>query len=151
MDGHCLASNIIYKGNVSDQTDNPARPYIGLTSVPFKDRLGVHRQGINHRSYAGSCELSKHVWTLKDANKNFSIDWEILERVRGRLIGGECRLCVTEKLRIIEYPDQDLLLNSNSDIKCLHQGKYKLSALSVQGRGRAKKRGRKVRATGGIT
>ena len=120
LDGQCLESSIIYSGDVSDETDNPARPYIGLTSVPFKDRLGVHRQGISHRSYAGSCELSKHIWTLKDANQNYSIKWGILERVRGRLIGGECRLCVTEKLHIIEYPDQKLLLNSNCDIKCVH-------------------------------
>ena len=151
LNGRCLESFIIYNGDVSDETDNPARPYIGLTSVPFKDRLGVHNQGINHRSYAGSCELSKHVWTLKDANKNFSIKWGIREKVRGRLIGGECRLCVTEKLHIIEYPDQELLLNSNSDIKCVHQRKYKLASLSAQGRGRAKKRGRNVRVTNGIT
>ena len=151
LNGHCLERSIIYSGDVSDGTGNPARPYIGLTSVPFKDRLGVHRQGIRHKSYAGSCELSKHVWTLKDANQNYSIKWGILERVRGRLVGGECRLCVTEKLHIIEYPNEKLLLNSNCDIKCAHQRKYKLASLSVQGRGRAKKRGREVQETDAIT
>ena len=151
MSGHCLERNIIYNGDVINHTDNQISPYIGLTSTTFKDRLGVHNQGVNHRAYSGKCELSKHIWTLKDAGKNYSINWGIIKRVHGRLIGGECRLCVTEKLHIIQHPDPKRLLNSNSDIKCMHQQKYKLAALSVQGRGRTKKRGRKAQGTNGIT
>ena len=151
MSGHCLERNIIYNGDVTNQSDNLTRPYLGLTSVAFKDRLGVHNQGINHKEKADSCELSKYVWALKDAGKRYSINWQIVERVRGRLVGGQCRLCVTEKLHIIQHPDPKRLLNSNSDIKCLHQRKYKLAALTAQGRGRAKKRGRMVQGTNGVT
>ena len=100
----------------------------------------MHKQGINHRSYASSCELTKYVWALKDDNKTFSINWRILEHVKGRLVGGECKLCVTEKLHIIEHPDRAILLNSNCDMKCVHQRKYKLAQVRVQGRGRAKRR-----------
>ena len=150
MNGKCLARNVIYKGDVINNTDNQTNPYVGLTSGAFKERLGVHRQGINHRSYAGSCELTKHVWALKDANKDLSIKWSILEHVKGRLVGGECKLCVTEKLHIIEHPDQAILLNSNCDIKCVHQRKYKLAQVRVQGRGRTK--GREARGTtSGVT
>ena len=131
MDGRCLARNIVYQGDVNNRTDNQVAPYVGLTSVSFKDRLGVHNQGINHRSHATSCELTKHVWTLKDSNKAFSINWRILEHVRGRLVGGECKLFSTEKLPIIEHVNQAALMNSNCDIKCPHQRKYKLSYIRV--------------------
>ena len=106
MNGNCLARNIVYCGEVVNHTDNRSKPYVGLTSVSFKDRLGVHNQGIRHRSHAMSCELTKHVWDLKDSNTEFTIKWNILEHVKGRLIGGECRLCVTEKLHIIDHLDQ---------------------------------------------
>ena len=141
LNGKCLTRNVIYKADVVNHTDNQTNPYVGLTSGAFKERLGVHRQGINHRSYASSCELTKHVWALKDANKEFTINWSILEHVKGRLVGGECKLCVTEKLHILEHPYQAMLLNGNCDIKCVHQRKYKLGQVRVQGRGRAKRRG----------
>ena len=140
MNGNCLAQNIVYMGNVVNRTDNHVRPYVGLTSGFFKDRFGVHKQGIQHREHANSCELAKHVWTLKDAGKEFSVNWSILEHVKGRLIGNECKLCVTEKLHILENKNQAGLLNSNWDMKCLHKRKFKLSQFGDQRRGRKKLR-----------
>ena len=73
-----------------------------------------------------SCELTKHVWQLRDSGKAFSVRGKLLEHVKGRLIGGECRLCVTEKLHIIEHPNyRDGLLNSNSDMICVHGWKHR--------------------------
>lgn len=140
MGGRCLAQNIIYKGNVENLTDSVVNPYIGLTMNHFKERYGVHKQGINNRAHASACELTKHVWNLKDNNKVFSINWDILQHVKGRLVGGECKLCVAEKLHIIEYPDQDILLNSHSSIKCMHKAKRMLSQVPFQGRGRPRRR-----------
>ena len=140
LSGMCLTRNIVYVGDVVNHTDSESRPYVGLTSVAFKDRLAVHNQGIKHRAHGNSCELTKHVWVLKDSNKAFSVKWNILEHVKGRLIGGECRLCVTEKLHIIEHHNQTELLNSNSDIKCVHAWKNKLVSVSYPGRGRSRRR-----------
>ena len=140
----CLVSNIVYDGEVVNLTDSKSRPYVGLTSDPLKERLGVHNQGINHRAYSSKCELTKHVWALKDGNKAFKVKWNIRERVKGRLIGGECRLCVTEKLHIIEHPEYGAeLLNSNSDIKCMHGRKHKLFSVVCPGRGQSKKKVKK--------
>ena len=145
LNGLCLTSNIIYGGDVVNLTDNQLRPYVGLTSDTFKERMGVHNQGINHRVYSKSCELTKHVWQLRDSGKAFSVRWKILEHVKGRLIGGECRLCVTEKLHIIEHPSyRDGLLNSNSDMKCVHGWKHKLLSIGNTGRGRSRKRVKRV-------
>ena len=126
LGGKCLDDNIVYEGNVTNHTDNVTRPYVGLTSVPWKERYAVHKQGITHRHYSSGCELTKHIWELKDSNKTFSIHWKILEHVRGKLIGGECKLCVAEKLHIITHPKRDMLLNTNIMVKCRHKAKQML-------------------------
>ena len=143
LNGKCLTRNFIYGGKVFNLTDNLIRPYVGLTSGTFKDRLGVHNQGIRHEAHANSCELTKHVWEFKNSRNEFSVGWEILEHVKGRLVGGECKLCVSEKLHIIEHPDQNNLLNSNCDMKCVHGWKYKLSSVGSERRGRSRRRQRR--------
>ena len=140
LDGKCLDSNIIYEGKVTNHTDNIIRPYVGLTSTQFKERLGVHNQGFKHRKYSKSCELTKHIWELKDGNKQFSISWKILEHVKGQTVGGECKLCVAEKLHIITHPERNLLLNSNCFVKCVHKSKHMLASINAPRRGRPRKK-----------
>ena len=151
LSGKCLTRNFVYCGKVFNRTDDLIRPYVGLTSTTFKERLGNHIQGIRHKAKSNSCELTKHIWELKDSGKEFSVGWEIIEHVKGRLVGGECKLCVTEKLHIIEHPDQDTLLNSNCNMKCLHKWKYKLSSVGDDGRGRTRKRRGEVCGTNSVT
>ena len=135
--------NIVYKGAVTnipdDDDDNDdeeeddgsdTRNYVGLTSTTWKERLGNHKQGFNNRSLANRCELSKYIWNLKDNSKAYAVKWEILEKVRGRLIAGACKLCTAEKLHIIDYPDRNTLLNSNSIQKCVHDRKHLLAFYS---------------------
>ena len=140
MEGNCLSPNIVYNGDVVNKTDNEVRPYVGLTSGPFKDRYGVHKYGLRNRKFANSCEFTKHVWSLKDNSKEYCINWSILEHVKGRLVGGECKLCVTEKLHILSHKNQAGLLNSNRDMKCMHKRKFKLARFGVQDRGGKKQR-----------
>ena len=129
----------MYEGEVKNLTDNEVRLYVRLTSGQWKDRFGVHKQGIKHREHAKGYELTKHVWKLKDSGKEFSIKWKILEHVCGSLVGGECKLCVTEKLHIITHPRRDILLNSHSDIRCTHKPMQMLASLGIK-RGRPRKR-----------
>ena len=88
------------------------------------------------------CELTKYIWTLKDAGKQFSIQWRILERVKGRTIAGECKLCVAEKLQILSHPQKELLLNNRTTIQCTHKIKDSLASLHSN---RGRPRGRTVR------
>ena len=37
-----------------------------------------HKLSFRNRNYSNSAELSKHIWTLKDSNINFTINWSIL-------------------------------------------------------------------------
>ena len=140
LSGKCLDSNIVYEGEVINHTDNLIRPYVGLTSSQWKERLAVHNQGIRHREYSKGCELTKYVWELKDNNKQFSIRWKILEHVKGQLVGGECKLCVAEKLHIITHPARDQLLNSNCFMKCLHKNKQMLASINAPRRGRPRRK-----------
>ena len=150
MGGKCLSRNVVYDAEVTNHTDNENNVYIGLTSTTWKERYGVHRQGFAHREHSHGCELTKHIWALKDSGKEFSIRWNILEHVRGRLVGGECKLCVAEKLHIISYPNKDRLLNKNSFSKCMHKARYMLSHVGPQRRGRPKRRGVQ-RSDSGVT
>ena len=129
LDNKCLTENIIYEAEITSHPDEVKKDYRGLCSTTFKARLGVHNQHINHRAHRKKCELAKYAWQLKESGKTFSITWRMLKKVQGRLVGGACRLCTTEKLFIIEHPDKNRLLNSNCIQKCRHTDKYTLSGL----------------------
>ena len=134
LDKKCLTPNIVYEANITSHPDEVVKDYRGLCSTTFKDRFGVHKEGFNHRRYSKGCELAKYVWELKDTQKTFSVKWSILEKVHGRLIGGQCRLCVTETLFINEHPDKGKLLNKSSIKKCRHETKFLLKRFNNRNR-----------------
>ena len=127
LDNQCLESNILYEGTVTEVEEQVERDYVGLCSTDWKSRLGVHNQGFNHREHATRCELSKHIWNLKDSSKEYNLRWRLLKKVRGRLIAGACKLCASEKVAIINHPTPNRLLNSNWIQKCVHARKYLLA------------------------
>ena len=122
---------------MTSQPDEVIKNYVGLCSTPFKDRLAVHNQHMRNRAMRTKCQLANYIWDLKDSGKTFSIKWKILKEVRGRLVGGACRLCTTEKLQILEYPYQDRLLNKHCIEKCRHGEKYLLKSIRTRNRGRS--------------
>ena len=127
LEKECLAANIVYQATVTvDAPEEDEKCYIGLCSTRFKDRLAVHKQHMSNRAHRTKCELANHVWKLKDEGKGFSINWRILKKVKGRLVGGACRLCTTEQLFIVEFPNKNNLLNSKCIEKCRHGAKYSI-------------------------
>ena len=127
MGNKCLSENIVYEGVITERPVGEEKDYRGLSSGIWKKRYAVHKQGINHRKHSKACELTKHVWEIKDRSNTFDIRWKILETVRGRLVGGACKLCTTETMLINEHPDKSRLLNKQSIQKCMHGGQYLLS------------------------
>ena len=59
--------------------------------------------------------------------KAYTQKWEIYGKVRGRKVGGACKLCMSEKLAILDYSVQERLLNSGHMEKCVHERKYMLA------------------------
>ena len=67
------------------------------TEGTFKQRYTQHKLSFRNRNYSNSTELSKHIWTLKDSNTNYKIDWSILATAYSNK-RKRCLLCLTEKL-----------------------------------------------------
>ena len=135
LDGNCLSTNIIYKATVSTNTPTETKIYIGLCETEFKSRYANHNKAFRHRKYEHETELSKHIWSLKDENKEFKIEWSIIKRATSYSPTSKtCNLCLTEKLMLIIERDKDILLNKRSEIvsKCRHQNKFILKNISTR-------------------
>ena len=103
--------------------------YIGLSETTFKERYRNHIKDFNNIRYRNNTELTKHVWQLKESNKHFEIKWKILKRTNGTQHNGKCKLCLYEKLFIIDSIYDESLLNKRSELinKCRHQNKLLLT------------------------
>ena len=62
---------------------------------------------------------------LKRNNEELHITWTIVCKVYGNLKPNFCISCLKEKLLIIKFPNQDILLNKRSEFisKCRHENK----------------------------
>ena len=119
LNNECLRSNIVYRAKVT--TEDATKEYIGCTSNTFKERYTTHKQGFNHAKYAKRCELTKYIQQCKSEEKQFNIQWDILDSVRGKFVREQCKLCITETMRINEHLRRTQLLNSGSVNKCPHE------------------------------
>ena len=65
----------------------------------------------------------KFVWDLKRDNKEPHITWTIVCKVYGNPKRNFCRPCLKEKLLIIKFPNQYILLNKRFEFirKCRHE------------------------------
>ena len=70
LDGKCLTQNVVYQATVTTQTSSDS--YVGL-ATNFKERYRNHTASFRHESKRNETELSKHIWTLNDNNKPFTI------------------------------------------------------------------------------
>ena len=130
LDGNCQTSDIIYKC-IASTTVNPDKIYLGTAEGNFKKRYYNHKTSFKNREKANDTTLSKYVWEVKDKYKETpSLKWSIVKSVPGYSnITKKCLLCLYEKLEIINYPNQEELLNKRSELisKCRHVNKYLLS------------------------
>ena len=73
-------------------------------------------------------ELSKHIWTLKNKNIDFRIEWTVLKKTKSYSnITKRCQLCLWEKYFII-MSDKAITLNKRSELlnKCRNSSKFLL-------------------------
>ena len=80
--GKCLNEGIVYQAIVTREDSNDESSYVGLAEGKFKTRYANHNTSFRHEKYRNSTELSKHVWSLKDADVKFSIKWKILKKCK---------------------------------------------------------------------
>ena len=105
--------------------DDERRVYLDLSEIPFKDRYRNHVRDFNNEIYYNKTEFSKYAWDLKRNNKEPHITWTIVCKVYGNPKWNFCKLCLKEKLLIIKFPNQDILLKKSSEFisKCRHENK----------------------------
>ena len=78
LNNNCLITSVIYKANVTTDTDDTGENYIELTEGTFKQRYTQRKQSFRNRKYASRNELAKHIWKIKDNKVNFKISWCII-------------------------------------------------------------------------
>ena len=122
LDGNCLLEEVIYKATVVDQ-DGASSTYTGLTANSFKQRYNKHNSDFRNRSGEHATTLATHIWSLRDAGKDYDISWSVIDR--GRKFNPtrrKCNLCLTEKYNIIFHP-LGASLNKRSELfsVCKHR------------------------------
>ena len=71
-------------------------------------------------------ELWKHIWSLKDQNKDFDTKWSIFKKSFGySVVSKSCTLCLLEKLVICNFKEKERLLSKQLDLvlKSRHENK----------------------------
>ncbi len=126
LQNKCLTPCLIYEATVSNDQNNEVKRYIGLTEGTFKQRYANHCKDFRQIKYEKSTELSKYVWSIKKDGRTPIIKWKILKKVVSKPRKDYCRLCLMEKMYIINSIGDHMLLNSRSELvsKCRHQNKY---------------------------
>ena len=125
LNGNCLQSSVIYQATVKRNDNNSTETYIGLTENDFKTRYRNHTTSFRIAKHRNSTELSKHIWTLKDSNIDYSISWRIISSCSSYNASSKrCNLCLKEKFLIICRPDLSTLNKRNELVSsCRHRSK----------------------------
>jgi hypothetical protein len=100
----CLTKGIVYKAVIKTKEDCETKEYIRMsTANDFKVRYRNHMKSFKHIIYEYDTKLSKYVWKLKNAGKDYGIKWSILKRAPSYLAGGKyCSLCTEENLCLLK-------------------------------------------------
>ena len=131
LDGHCLTESVVYKATVSGPRV-VTRHYYGLTEGPFKRRYYAHAMSFIDERHKHDTELSKHIWRLKDEQKAYNVEWNIVKHAKPYKCGSRrCDVCLTEKT-VIATADPNTMLNKRSELvsACRHQAKFRFKNLS---------------------
>ena len=131
LQGNCLISNVVYKGEGSTTNNTETKLYICMTSNQFKQRFSNLTKSFRDQIYSNETELSNYIWDLKLKGREPVINGSILKRARAYENGGKrCNLCIEEKLRMMKA-EKIPLLNKRSEIftKCRHQNKFRIGNL----------------------
>ena len=107
LQNQCLSTKTIYQADVENDTNSESKFYFGLTETPFKDRLGNHTRDFKHKTYSKSTELSKYIWGLKERERGINpiVKWSIVEKIYCNTKITYCKLCLLEKVHIIDFID----------------------------------------------
>ena len=129
LNGQFLAQDIVYKC-IASTSLNPHKTYLVTAEGDFKKRYHNHTNSFRHKQYSKDAKLSKYIWEIKkEYNEMPTLKCSIVKSVPScSNMSKKCLLCLHEKLEIVNFEDQDHLLNKRSELisKCRHVNKYLL-------------------------
>ena len=96
--------------------------------IYLKERYNNHKGDVKHIKYQYNTELIKYIWNLKNNSIKYNIQWKVVDNVYGSANLTMCKLCLTEKLWIINQINNNNILNKKSELinKCRHLKKFLL-------------------------
>ena len=123
-----MTPKIVYQADVRSDTTDEIKFYFGVSETPFKERFKNHKKEFAHKKYWNSTELSKYIWQLKDANITPIVTWNVVAKMFSDTKVNFCKLCLTEKVFIINALNDNQLLNRKSELinTCRYQNKLLL-------------------------
>ena len=116
LDNKCFTPNIIYEAQISNNTNDERKKYLGAAETSFKERYNNHTRDFKHKKYMKCTELSKYIWNLKNQGITPIVKWRIVKKVYSKVSPNYCKLCFTEKFFIIKSLDDSNLLNKRSEM-----------------------------------
>lgn len=138
----CRRKNVVYEATVTSEQD--CKVYVGLTSSEFKKRYANHKTDFKYEKKKNSTALASHVWDIKKKDKQYEIEWKIIDAT-SELKNGQkqCRLCLKESLAILNRlkEKKNNCLNQRNEIlnTCRH-GRTFLLKYWCRGTSRSKTR-----------
>ena len=120
-----LTPSIIYQAQITNNTNDEHKKYLGAAETSFKERYSNHTRGFKHKKCMKCTELSKYIWSLKNHGIPPIVKWRIVKKINSKVSPNYCKLCLTEKFFIIKSLDDCNLLNKRSELvsKCRLQNK----------------------------
>ena len=100
--------------------------YLSLVETTFTERYNNHKQNVKHIKYQYNTELTKYIWNLESNSIKCNIQWNVVDKVYGNAYSRMCKLCLTEKLWIINHINDNNILNKKSERinKCRYLNKF---------------------------
>ena len=124
VENNCLKENVIYKATVTTIDDQ--KEYIGSSCTTFKTRYNNHMSSFRASATLKkkqSTTLSTYIHKLKETNKQYDIEWKIIDqkRVNKNTVSKICSICNLERLTIA-LADKKKSLNKRAELtsKCPH-------------------------------
>ena len=123
VQGKCETKCVVYRATVTETASGQRETYTGVTANTFKKRLSGHKTDTNYERYRRNTSLSKHIWNLKEEDKDYEIKWSLVEKGADfNPTSKKCGICLKEKFYIM-YDRGGSSLNKREEVfnTCRHR------------------------------
>ena len=116
----------IYHADVTNEANNDQKFCFDLAETTFKERYNNHKRDVKHIEYQYKTALTKYIWNVQNNSIKYNSHWKVVDNVYGNANLAMCKLCLTEKLCIINHINDNKILNKKSELinKCRYLKKF---------------------------